>query len=653
MTLPRRLAPRPPAMLALARRFARTRSAGCAAGFAEGRFQIMQWAISTLSFPDALARKLEAAAKAGFTRIELFHDDLVASGLTAGDVRALCAELSLDLLSLQSLRDVEAEPDARRAFAMTRAARMVDLAAELGATMLVVCANTRPDALDDPARAAADLAAVADLAAARDLVVVYEALSTSAHVKTYRQAADIVARAGRPNLKLALSVAHTLFAGADFSGLAQLDMNRLGLVHLADAPDLKMDPHLLSGNYRLFPGQGDAPLRALTRELARLGYAGPVSLEIFNDQMRGMSPGEIGADGARAVALLERDDDAGVEEIAYIEIASFGEERAELEATLSAFGFARTHRHRAKNVSLWRNGAAVIVVNEDAGSLAESFYLLHGLSVCGVGYFVRDLDAWRARLTAFRPAAIDRAIAPDDVDFPAIRGPGGGQVAFLDGVRQRDVFHVEFEPLPGAAARADFVAVDHFSQAAPPAEFYSAQLFYRSLLGFTKGRQVGVIDPHGAVQSRVMRNADGRVRLSVTSSSAANSTTQRFLGSAMGAGYQHFAFRCDDLFAFADRVPKARRLAIPSSYYDALALRYDLAPDLVERLRARDMLYDEDAAGRFLQLYSRSLNGLFFEVVQRIGDYQGFGAANAPIRMAAQTREDEAMQDLLAEMEAD
>lgn len=610
----------------------------------------MQWAISTLSFPDALERKLEAAARAGFTRIELFHDDLVASGLTPGDLRALCAEHKLELLSLQSLRDVEAEPAARRAFAMTRARRMVDLAAELGARMLVVCANTRPDALDDPARAAADLAAIADIAAGRGLVVVYEALSTSAHVKTYRHAADIVARADRPNLKLALSVAHTLFAGADFSGLTQIDVARLGLVHLADAPDLKMDPHLLSGNYRLFPGQGDAPLRALMRDLARLGYAGPVSLEIFNDQMRGMSPNEIGADGARAVALLERDDDAGVEAIAFVEIAAFGEDRAALAELLEAFGFARTHRHRSKSVSLWRNGAARLVVNEEPDSLAQSFYLLHGLSVCGVAYTVVDLDRWKARLAAFRPSAVTRAPGSGELDFPAIRGLGGSQVFFLDAAR--DFASVDFSAVAGAQPRADFVAVDHFSQAAPPAEFYSAQLFYRSLLGFAKGRQVGVIDPHGAVQSRVMRNADGRVALSITSSTAANSTTQRFLGSAMGAGYQHFAFRCDDLFAFADRVPKARRLAIPASYYDALALRFDLAPDFVERLRARDMLYDEDASGGFLQLYSRSLNGLFFEVVQRIGDYRGFGAANAPIRMAAQTREDEAVQDLIAEIEA-
>lgn len=612
----------------------------------------MKWAISTLSFPDALPKKLAAAARAGFTRVEIFHDDLVASGLSIGDLRALCEELGLEIVSLQSLRDAEALPDAARGWAMTRAARMVESAAALGAGMLVVCANTRPDALDDPVRAARDLGEIADMAAAKGLTVGYEALSTSAHVRGFAQAWAIVHRAARPNLKLVVSVAHTIFAGEDFSALDGIEIGALGLVHMADAPDLKMDASLLSGNFRLFPGQGDAPLRALTRRLDARGYRGPVSLEIYNDQMRGMSPMEIAADGARAAALLESDDQGGVEEIAFVEIASFGEERERLEATLSAFGFARTHKHHAKSVALWRNGAANVVVNEEPGSLAESFYLLHGLSVCAVGYFVADLDAWRRRLAAFRPAAIARAIGPGDLDFPAIRGLGGGQVAFLDAKAQRDVFRVEFEPLGLSGARADFVAVDHFSQATAPAEFYSAQLFYRSVMGFEKGRQVGVIDPHGSVQSRAIHSAGGRVRLSVTASSAANSTTQRFLGSAMGAGYQHFAFRTDDLFAFAERVDPAHVLAIPPSYYEALRLRFDVSEAFVARLRALNMLYDEDGEGRFLQLYSRAINGLFFEAVQREGGYDGFGAANAPIRMAAQTQEDEAGQNLLAEMEA-
>ena len=50
------------------------------------------------------------------------------------------------------------------------------------------------------------------------------------------------------------------------------------------------------------------------------------------------------------------------------------------------------------------------------------------------------------------------------------------------------------------------------------------------------------------------------------------------------------------------------------------------------------LLYDEDAGGSFTQLYTRAFDRrFFFEFVQRRG-YQGYGAPNAGVRLAAQDR---------------
>ena len=55
-------------------------------------------------------------------------------------------------------------------------------------------------------------------------------------------------------------------------------------------------------------------------------------------------------------------------------------------------------------------------------------------------------------------------------------------------------------------------------------------------------------------------------------------------------------------------------------------------------LKANNILYDKDAGGEYLQLYTRSFKDLFFlEIVERKG-YKGFGAINAPIRLNAQSR---------------
>ena len=53
----------------------------------------------------------------------------------------------------------------------------------------------------------------------------------------------------------------------------------------------------------------------------------------------------------------------------------------------------------------------------------------------------------------------------------------------------------------------------------------------------------------------------------------------------------------------------------------------------------RVVLYDEDGDGGFYQLYSQPFaGGIFIEITQRRDGYAGYGAPNAPFRIAAQKR---------------
>ncbi len=616
----------------------------------------MQWSISSLSFPDLLQKKIEAAASAGFTGIEIFHEDLIYCGVKAARIGKFARSLGLAIVSLQSLRDYEAAPAAVRAWNRKRSDRYLDLAAELGAAMLVVSANGDAATDPDPAVAARDLADLADRAAARGLKIGYEALSTGRHVRTWQQALAIIALADRPNLGLVLGTAHTVFADGTFDGLATLDPARLFLVHLADVPNLRMDARLLSGHYRLFPGQGDQPLHEIYGTLKAIGYAGPVSLEIFNGQMRGMSPAQIATDGIRSLNLLEEidaDSRNAIRDVAFVEIACFDEQRDRLLHVMECFGFSRSHLHRSKRVSLWRNGAATIVINEEHDSHAHAFHLLHGLSVCAVAYRVADLPVWLKRMEDYQGGRIEYLARAGEMNIPAIRGIEGSLNFFLDADGGPSFDEVDFNPIAARrpARPAGLSGIDHFSQAVLPAEFFMGTLYYRALMGFEPGDQIGVVDPHGAVLSRNMKSRNGAVRMAVNASYGSNSTTQRFLANRMGAGYQHFAFGCADIFAVAKDIDPEVVLAIPPSYYDTLHLRFDLDKAVIEAMRRHNILYDEDAGGRFFHLYSVEINGLFFEIVQRDG-YGGFGAVNAPVRMAAQTRDYEQEQSLLADLVA-
>jgi len=316
-------------------------------------------------------------------------------------------------------------------------------------------------------------------------------------------------------------------------------------------------------------------------------------------------------------------------------------------------GFVKTHRHRSKNVSLYRQGGINLVLNAEENGPAHSFFLMHGLSVCGIALTVDDLPATVGRIGHYLGGAVTHLANPGELDIPGVHGLGGSMVFCLVGRPGAPAFHaVDFEEIAEhpPADGAGLLAIDHFSQAVMPTDFLTSLLFYRAIFGFRLEEQVDIIDPHGTVRSRSLSNRNGHICMSLNSSLGPSTMTQRFLSRNVHAAYQHFAFSCADIFAYAETLPPELVLTIPPNYYDDLLLRFDLAAELIERMRARNILYDQDAEGRpYFQLYTRDINGLFLEVVQRDG-YTGFGAANAPVRMAAQARDFEELQSLLADM---
>jgi hypothetical protein len=152
---------------------------------------------------------------------------------------------------------------------------------------------------------------------------------------------------------------------------------------------------------------------------------------------------------------------------------------------------------------------------------------------------------------------------------------------------------------------------------------------------------VDVVDPGGLVESQVLQAPSRAVRFTLNASQSRQTLSGRFMEELFGAGVQHVAFSTSDIFVTVERLRAAgvELLPIPGNYYDDLEARFDLAPDIADRIRALDILYDEDERGAYFQVYTRVFaERFFFEIVERRGGYDGFGAPNAPIRLAAQTR---------------
>src|SRR5689334_2834318 len=194
--------------------------------------------IATVSLSGTLPEKLEAAAAIGFDGVEIFENDLLTYDGPPAEIRPLADRLGLAIPIYQPFRDFEAMPDPVRARNLDRAERKFDIMQELGTDLVLVCSNVQPAAIDDDARAAADLAEMAERAARRGLRVGYEALAWGRHVKRWGHAWKIVQQAGHPALGLILDSFHTLAIGDDPSGIAGVPGDRLFFVQLADAPVL-------------------------------------------------------------------------------------------------------------------------------------------------------------------------------------------------------------------------------------------------------------------------------------------------------------------------------------------------------------------------------------------------------------------------------
>ena len=619
----------------------------------------MRTAIATVCLSGTLPEKLEAIAAAKFKGVEIFENDLLSFNGTPAEVRRMAADLGLEIITFQPFRDFEGMPEPHRGKALSRAERKFDVMAELGCDLLLVCSNVSPDALGGVDRAAADFRELGERAAKRGLRVGYEALAWGRHVSDYRDAWEVVRRADHPSVGLILDSFHILARKTDLTPMRAIPKDRIFLVQLADAPLLEMDYLSWSRHYRSFPGQGELAVDAFMDALQATGYDGLLSHEIFSDRFRAGSARSVAIDGQRSLifmldelrrrtgtavpglpALPPRAACAGVE---FVEFAMDQTAAADFEKLLAGLGFAKAGQHKSKDVARWRQGDINIIVNREKEGFAHSFNITHGSAVCAIALRVADASATIERAVKLLDQPFRQGVGPGELEIPAVRGLGGSLVYFVDRTSAPSgIWDVDFDPVAqGAGAKeAGLVRFDHISQSMHDEEMLTWLLFYTSLLDLGKTRVHDVLDPGGIVQSQVVATEDGALRLVLNASQSQRTLASRFLNELFGSGVQHIALATDDIFATVGRLRQngVDLLPIPENYYDDLEARTDLAPEAIARLAESQILYDRDGPSEYFQVYTQTLdNGFFFEIVER-RNYAGFGAVNAPIRLAAQTR---------------
>jgi 4-hydroxyphenylpyruvate dioxygenase len=138
------------------------------------------------------------------------------------------------------------------------------------------------------------------------------------------------------------------------------------------------------------------------------------------------------------------------------------------------------------------------------------------------------------------------------------------------------------------------------------------------------------------VTSSLAKNQNEKIRIPISRSKASNS--EHFMKDKK-IRIQQIAFETNDIFVATNAIQnKELALPIPKNYYSDLNSKSLLTNELIDKMEASNILYDRQETGEFFHFYLKEIDGLFFEIVQRKGNYHRFGKVNAQIRLTAQER---------------
>lgn len=586
--------------------------------------------IATACLSGTLEDKLAAAAAAGFSGIEIFEDDLIVSTWSPRRVREECAALGLSIDLYQPFHDFESVPPDVFQANLRRAERKFDVMEQLGATTMLVCSSESANAVDDDDLAAEHLHILAAGAERRGLRIAYEPRAWGRFVHTYQHAWRIVRQAGHPALGLCLDSFHALAGGA---AMPAVPGSKIFHLQLADAPELSMDALQWSQHHRLFPGQGAFDLAAFLGHVLASGYEGPLSLEVFNDVYRQSDPWQAAVDAMRSLLALQETlgSDMGLPPApaltghAFTELAVDEASGKVVARALTALGFAHAGQHRSKPVQLWQQGSARILLNFASQRTVPS----GTASICALAVESADPAGSTRRAERLLAPVIPRTRRPEEADLSSVAAPDGTAVFFCRGDWLGD-----FLPTGNPPAGDLVTGTDHVSFTESVDEFDHAVLFYRAVLGMRPDQITELSAPFGLMHSRAATDPAHRVRITLNTAALRRGEWAPTVQSP-----QHVAFATDDAVASARAMRElgAPLLKIPRNYYDDLDARLAPPPELLAALREHSILYDRDEHGAYLHFYTELIGSrIFFEVVQRIGGYAGYGASHGTaVRMAA------------------
>ncbi len=244
--------------------------------------------------PASLPEKIRAAGEAGYSAIELWHDDVdayLAQGGSIADLRKMLADWALSVPSMIYLAGWFETTGEEHRQKLMECRRRMDQAAELGAP---ICVAGPPGGKADLALGTQNYRELLELGRAAGVRPAVEFLGFVEEFNRVEPCVQLARDTGDRDACVVIDPFHLFRGGSGIEAMAGLKLapHEIGILHFNDAPDhppceQQHDPD------RVLPGDGCLDLRRYVQIAREIGYRGALSLELFNEELWRMNPFEV------------------------------------------------------------------------------------------------------------------------------------------------------------------------------------------------------------------------------------------------------------------------------------------------------------------------------------------------------------------------
>ncbi len=232
-----------------------------------------------------IVKEVEVAAQAGYDAIEPWVDsigDHVKNGGNLADLKKRISDAGLTIEGAIGFPEWIVDDDARRAKGLERAKREMDMMAQIGGKRIAAppagaTGLPKLDLMKVAERYRALLEAGERIGVAPSL----EVWGFSQNLGRLSECVAVAIEAGHRNASVLADVFHLYKGGSDYHGIRLLGPEAIPVFHLNDYPS-EPPREKMDDSYRMYPGDGVAPLIEILQLWRRAGGQKVVSLELFN-----------------------------------------------------------------------------------------------------------------------------------------------------------------------------------------------------------------------------------------------------------------------------------------------------------------------------------------------------------------------------------